>query len=107
MKKYNEKLMNDIYDASMRSRCILVITEHSKTLLEVLVGKIYKNYPSSKQKIVKINGLMNKLRRIKNKLIFIDVDLSKIQFSSSNTTYSIQKDFSLMVSYAAENGLHI
>ena len=86
-----------------QTRSILIVSVHSKSLLEALCDIVYNKYSKDKGKLEKYSGIINRISKIKNKLICADTDLKKIQLSSSNSADHRRRDFSLMFSYLADN----
>jgi len=76
--------LDEIQQYITNSTMILIINNHSKSLLNYVFDLIYNKYLLQKTTCDTSKGLMRKLINIKGKLIKIDFDLKKIQFSSSN-----------------------
>ena len=94
------KLQEYIKDSSM----ILVINNNSKLLMNTLFDSIYKKYSLSKTQFDSRRRLISKLSRIKNKLIKLNFDLTKIQFtSSSNNKIQLRTDFLTLKTNIQEN----
>lgn len=101
------KNLDEIHDFIKESAMILIINNNSKSLLDYFFDFIYKKYTLPKCKIDSSKGLMLRLSKIKNKLIRLDFDLKKIQFSSSNTASVIRANFNDMQIFLSENNSKI
>ena len=97
--------INKIGENIKRSTMILVINNNSKLLFDTLLDSIYKKYNPPKIKISSRKKLLFKLSRIKNKMILLDFDLKKIQFSSSsNDSQKIRGNFLELKDFLTVNG---
>lgn len=85
------------------STMTLIINNNSKSLLDALFNVIYNKYNSSKCKIITTKRLMLKLATIKNKLIRHDLDLSRLQFSSTRNSNVVRNDFNDLKIFLIEN----
>lgn len=86
-----------------RSTMILVVSNNTKSLLDTLFNSLYKKCSLQKVKFETRKGLMRKLPKIKNKIIKIEYDLEKIQFSSSTNTTREHTTFLTLKAYLKEN----
>lgn len=85
------------------STMILIINNNSKLLFDSLFNSIYKKYSSQKTKLESRKGLMRKLVKINDRLIKIDFDLKKVQFSSSTSNRKIWTEFNELKLSIKEN----
>jgi hypothetical protein len=99
--------LDEIHDLIKRATLILVINNNSESMINSFINLIYKKYPNKKSKFNSTKGLMRKISLTKNKLIMINIDLNKLQFSSSNTSTKLWEDFQNIRNYAVENKLKI
>ena len=96
-----EKIYEYVNDKD--STMILIINNNSKLLFDSLFNSIYKKYSSQKTKLESRKGLMRKLIKIKDRLIKIDFDLKKVQFSSSTNSSKIWAEFNELKLSVLEN----
>ena len=85
--------LEEIHNYVEVSTLILVINNNSRSLLDSFYNLIYKKYPYKKSAVKSSKGLMKKISMTKDKLIKIDIDFKKLQFSSSNTSSKLWEDF--------------
>ena len=97
------KNLDDIHHLIQNSTLILVINASSKTMSKTVFNYIYKKYSDKKRTITSTKGLLKKISEIKNTLIKIDIDIKKIQFSSSKTSDKLWTDFGTAQVYALDN----
>lgn len=90
MKNINDILdiINQLdYDGNLEHRLILIVNNDDIELLDPVCNYIYRKYNGNKNKVnISSNkGLYKKICDIKNKFIKINIDISKIQFSSTHS----------------------
>lgn len=98
--------LDEIHETVEKSTLILIINNNS-TSINSFFNLVYKKYPNKKSEIKSSKGLMRKISIAKDKLIKIDIDLKKLQFSSSNTSTKLWEDFIAVKTYALDNKLKI
>lgn len=99
MKVVDDILLNLKFSPQM----VLVISNNSNALLNTLCDSIYKSYSGPKCIIESQKGLLRKIHKIQNKLVYVNVDLSKIQLSSSQNTNSLLRDFDNLKTFICES----
>lgn len=95
--------LDKIHEYVKESTMILIINNNSKSLLDALFNSIYNKYNSKKIRIDSGKKLFFKLMNLKDKLIRIEYDLSKIQFTSSNNNNRLDSEFFLLKTYLSDN----
>ena len=101
------KSLDKIYEYVEKSTIILILNDNSRSLLDSLFNSIYKKYPHKKTKFESRKGIMRKVYKIKDKLIKVDFDITKIQFSSSNSPSKLDVDFVTLKAMLTENNSKI
>jgi len=77
------KSLDEIHEHVKESTMVLVINNNKKLLLDPLCNFIYNKYKGKKSKIRTGKGLHNKLLKIKDKFVIIDIDYNRIQLGSN------------------------
>lgn len=93
--------LDEIYEYVNQSRMTLVINNNKKELLNAFCRKIYNQHKDSKSRISTNKGLFRKLCTTTNKFIEINMDIDKIQFSSSKSNFYYE--LRSLKEYAIEN----
>jgi hypothetical protein len=95
--------INDIQEYVDKSTMILIINNNAKSLLNSLVNSIYNKCALIKYEYNKTKGLIEKVQKHKEKIIKIDLDLNKIQFTSSNNPKKLNSEFIILKSIILGN----
>jgi len=95
--------LDKIHDYILESNMILIMNNNSQLLLNALMNKIYNKYPLKKRQIRTGKGLYKKLIDVKDKLVKINIRLSKIQLGSSTNKNKIYYDFKILQACVVEN----
>jgi len=97
------KNLDEIYEYVDESSMILIINNNAKSLMNYLFDNIYKKSTLQKYKFEKCKGIIGKITKLKEKVIKIDIDLNKVQFSSSNNNRKKLSEFIILNSIISEN----
>jgi hypothetical protein len=88
MKSLNDisDLINELdFHGEIANRFILIVNNDDSELLDIIFNRIYRIYKGKKISINSSKGLYKKVCNIKNKFIKINIDLDKVQFTSSHS----------------------
>ena len=95
--------LGKIHEFVNESSMILIINNNSKSLMDYLFNSIYKKCTLQKYKFEKCKGIIGKIEKLKDKIIKIDIELNKVQFSSSNNYRKRITEFLTLKSIIHEN----
>jgi hypothetical protein len=101
------KSLDEIYEyinSDNNLAMILIISNNkSKSLLNYLFNTIYKKCTLQKIEYDKCKGLIKRVEKHLKKIIKINLELTKIRFSSSNNPAKLYTDFVLLKSIVFDN----
>jgi len=95
--------LNKVHEYVNDSTMILIINNNSKLLLDYLFNLIYKKNSLQKYEYDKCKGIIKKIEKLKDKIIKINLDLNKVQLTSSNNRKKILTDFMVLRSIVDAN----
>lgn len=95
--------LDKLHEWIEKSTMVLIVNDNKKPILQALFNLIYNKYPYKKVSINTCKGFNKRVTLIKNKLIKVDLDLNKIQFTSSNNSYIQYQHFMLIKSFLIDN----